>query len=300
MKALKQKLDGLVRLSRFKEYLFFVTVTTLLGATASYGYFGYKLLIVLFANLCAVAFSFMINDVEDAPDDALNPEKVNRNPVSSRDLSRKAAWRASWVVAVIAALLYLLAGWLPFILGMICLSLGFFYSWRGVRFKNLPIIDMLSHCMMLAGLQYLAAYFSFTPASFDRWFFPFMFVTCVSLYGELFNEIRDLDGDLKAGLRHTAALLGPRPTYWIMISVMVMGIASAIYMLFIGKLIAPWVCYLTVGLAIILLVIPLLQFRKHHNAIKLQESLQKPLEIAAALSLLAQFVAPWARLMLNV
>jgi 4-hydroxybenzoate polyprenyltransferase len=300
MRELKRKLDGLVRLSRFKEYLFFVTVTTLLGATASYGYFGLRLLAVLFANICAVAFSFMINDVEDAPDDALNPEKIKRNPVSSKDLSRRTAWRASWLVAVAAAFLYMLVGWIPFIMGMICLFLGFFYSWRGVRFKNLPIIDMLSHCMMLAGLQYLAAYFAFNLASFDRWFFPFMFVTCVSLYGELFNEIRDLDGDLKAGLRHTAAVLGPKPTYWIMIGVMVLGIASAVYMLFIGKLIAPWVCYLTIGLAVVLLIIPLIQFRRHRNPLKLQEALQKPLEIAAAFSLLVQFVIPWARAMLRL
>ena len=71
-------------------------------------------------------------------------------------------------------------------------------------------------------------------------------------------------------------------------------------MLFIGKLIAPWVCYLTIGLAVVFLIIPVIQFRRHRNAIKLQESLQKPLEIAAALSLLVQFVAPWARVMLRL
>jgi 4-hydroxybenzoate polyprenyltransferase len=291
---LKQRIDGFIRLLRYKEYLFFVTVTTLLGATASYGYFGLKLAAVWLANILAVAFSFMINDVEDAPDDALNPAKVNRNPVSSRDLTRKQAMRASWVVAILAVLMYSLCGWLPFLMGMICLVLGFLYSWRRVRFKNMPIVDMLSHCMMLAGLQYLSAYFAFTPTTFDRWFFPFLFVICISLYGELFNEIRDLEGDLEAGLKHTAAILGPRPTYWVMMTSLVVGIVSAVYTFFIGKLIAPWVVIVMACLALLFLIVPILQARKHRDMVRLQESFQKPLEIAAAFALWTQFFLPWA------
>jgi 4-hydroxybenzoate polyprenyltransferase len=296
---LKQQINGLIRLLRYKEYLFFVTVTTLLGATASYGFFGLKLVAVLLANILAVAFSFMINDVEDAPDDALNPDKVNRNPVSAKDITRKQAMRASWVVAALAIVMYSLCGLLPFIMGMICLALGFLYSWRGVRFKNMPIVDMLSHCMMLAGLQYLSAYFAFSPASFDRWFFPFLFVTCISLYGELFNEIRDLDGDLEAGLRHTAAVLGARPTYGLMMTVLITGVFSAIYTFFIGRLIAPWVLIVMGGLAVSFLVVPIVQARKHRNFVKLQESFQKPFEIAAAFALLTQFVLPWARYVIH-
>jgi 4-hydroxybenzoate polyprenyltransferase len=293
---LKKQINGFIRLLRYKEYLFFVTVTTLLGATASYGYFGWRLVAVLFANILAVAFSFMINDVEDAPDDALNPEKVKRNPVSAQDITRKAALRASWAVAALAVVIYAFCGLIPFLMGMICLSLGFLYSWRGVRFKNMAVVDMLSHCMMLAGLQYLSAFFAFSPTSFDRWFFPFLFVVCISLYGELFNEIRDLKGDLEAGLRHTAAVLGARTTYWLMMSVLVAGVVSAIYTFFIGKLIAPWVMIVMGALALVFLLVPIWQARKHRNFVKLQESLQKPLEIAAAFALLSQFVVPWANM----
>ncbi len=296
---MKQQINGFIRLLRYKEYLFFVTVTTLLGATASYGFFGLKLAAVLLANILAVAFSFMINDVEDAPDDALNPEKVKRNPVSAKDITRQQAMRASWAVAALAIMMYSLCGWLPFLMGMACLTLGFLYSWRGVRFKNMPIVDMLSHCMMLAGLQYLSAYFAFTPTTFDRWFFPFLFVTCISLYGELFNEIRDLDGDLEAGLQHTAAVLGARPTYWLMMTVLVAGIISAVYTFFVGKLIAPWVLIVMGSLAVLFLMVPILQARKHRNFVKLQESFQKPFEIAAALALLTQFVLPWANTVIH-
>ncbi len=44
----------------------------------------------------------MINDVEDAPDDALNPEKVHRNPVSAGLLTPRTARLISFIVALIA------------------------------------------------------------------------------------------------------------------------------------------------------------------------------------------------------
>ncbi len=299
---MKKQLNGLIRLLRFKEYFFFVIVTTLLGATASYGVFGWRLLGALVGNWLAVAFAFMVNDVEDADDDALNPEKVQRNPVSARDVSPRAAWNASWIVGALAVIVFFSLGWLPFLTGMICLLLGFLYSWKRVRFKNLPILDMISHCMMLSGLQFLTGFFTFdySLAPFDRWFFPFLFVTCISLYGELFNEIRDLDGDLEAGLKHTAAVLGPKPTYYIMWAVMIVGIGSAVYTIVWIKLLAAWVCWLTLALALIFMAEPILKGWREKNYVKLQESLQKPLEIAAAFALLAQFLVPWATRMLRM
>jgi 4-hydroxybenzoate polyprenyltransferase len=295
-------LNGLIQLLRFKEYFFFVIVTTLLGATAAYGYFGWRLLGSLVGNWLAVAFAFMVNDVEDADDDALNPAKVQRNPVSARDITPRAAWSASWIVGVLAVLVFLGLGWRAFLAGMICLLLGFLYSWHRVRFKNLPVLDMLSHCMMLSGLQFLVGFFAFDSmrASFERWFFPFLFVTCVSLYGELFNEIRDLDGDLRAGLRHTAAVLGTKPTFYLMWAVMIVGIGSAVYTVLVIRLLAAWVCWLILGLAVLFMAAPIIRGWREKNYVKLQETLQKPLEIAAALALLAQFLAPWAMQMLGL
>jgi hypothetical protein len=49
---------------------------------------------------------------------------------------------------------------------------------------------------MLAGLQFLTAYFTFEPSPPERWIPPFLFIVCISLYGELFNELRDLEEDM--------------------------------------------------------------------------------------------------------
>ena len=85
-----QRLNGIWRLTRFQEYVCFVIITTFLGAAASRGSLGWPLIGVLVANWLAVGFAFMINDVEDAPDDALDPAKARAilsQPASSRPAS---------------------------------------------------------------------------------------------------------------------------------------------------------------------------------------------------------------------
>jgi 4-hydroxybenzoate polyprenyltransferase len=298
--SLRRTFSGLLRLARYKEYTFFVTITTLLGVSAAGGEFGFKLIFVLAANWLAVAFAFMINDVEDADDDALNPLKINRNPVSARDLTPRVATGASWFVAAVSAGFYALVGLWPFVLGIISLALGFFYSWRPVRFKNMPLIDLASHCMMLAGLQFLPAMLAFNTQPSPEWLFPFFFIVNISLYGELFNELRDLDGDLKAGLNHTASKLGYKPTYWLMMIIFGIGVACGVITFLVLNIIPTWVIILMVILSLLLIVRPALRARSHGTSLEMQESFQKPLEIAAAFAMLIQFVAPWIGQIVNL
>ena len=290
-----KRILALLRLTRFKEFTFFVAITTLLGAASARGEFGWQCVGVLVANWLAVMFAFMINDVEDADDDALNPKKVKRNPVSAGDLTPRTATLASFLVAGAAAVIYSLLGFWPFVLGIISLVLGWIYSWRLIRLKNMAFLDLLSHCMMLAGLQFLPAFLAFDNRPADLfWLFPFGFVVCVSMYGELFNELRDLEGDLKAGLRHTGARLGARPTYWLMIAVMSVGVYCGFVTVFLLGIIPTWVTIaMFVGLAF-LIIVPIYQSRRQQNSIELQESFQKPIEIAAAFALGLQFTWPWA------
>jgi 4-hydroxybenzoate polyprenyltransferase len=291
---MKRQLNGLVRLTRFKEYLFFVTVSTLLGAAAAHGTLGWRLIGVLVANLLAVAFAFMINDVEDAPDDALDPAKARRNPVSAADLSARAGRLASFGVALAAAIAYALLGVWPFITGLSCLVIAYLYSWRPVRLKSKPFVDLVSHCLMLAGLQFLAAYFTFDPAPSSRWVYPFIFVMGVSMYGELVNELRDLDGDREADIHHTANLIGQRAAFWLMIGLLLIGIVSGVISIVIVHLISPWIILLWAALAAILIIPKLARLRQPSSLIARQESFHKPVEIAAAFALLFQFIIPWA------
>ncbi len=287
-------IKALIRLTRYKELTFFVTVTTLLGVASAKGEVSWQLLVVWAANWLAVVFAFMINDVEDAADDALNPKKVKRNPVSSGELSPRLATVSSFAVAAASAALYYLLGYWPFILGTFSLFLGFVYSWKKIRLKNMAFIDLASHCMMLAGLQFLPAYlvFDHQPQNFF-WLFPFTSVVAISLYGELFNELRDLEGDLKAGLRHTGAVLGARRSYWLMILVLLIGVYCAFVTIFLLGIISTWVVILLVVAAAALVTVPAIKARRQRGSLAVQELFQKPIEIAGAIALGAHFVGPW-------
>jgi len=287
-------MNGLIRLTRYKEYPFFVIVTSLLGAAAAHGVLGWRLLGILAANILAVAFAFMINDVEDAPDDALNPAKVKRNPVSAADLSARTGRLTSLCVAITAGLVFAFLGIWPLITGLSCLVIAYLYSWRRVRLKSRPFADLISHGLMLAGLQFLSAYFTFEPAPFYRWVFPFLFVMGISLYGELINELRDLQGDRKAGIVHTANLIGQRAAYWLMMALLLIGVSSGVITIFVIRLVPTWIFLAWAAFAVILVLPKLLRLRQHSSQVALQESFHKPFEIAAAFALLLQFVSAWA------
>lgn len=284
---------GFIKLTRFNEYVYFVIITTLLGIAAADGVLDWRFPVVLLANWTAVGFAFMINDVEDAPDDALSRTKINRNPVSAGLISPKAATIFSFSVAGVSAGLFALLGIWPFLLGLLALVLGFLYSSRQIRLKNLAFFDIASHCMMLAGLQFLCGYLSFADRLSQGWFWPFTFMVTISIYGELYNEIRDLEGDQAAQLRHTAIVLGSRTSHVLMLSVLALGIFSGAVSLFFIDLIPSWVLVIMATLAILFSLPPLLKLRRGDTSMAIQGAFQKPLERAASIALLLQFLLPW-------
>jgi 4-hydroxybenzoate polyprenyltransferase len=290
---MKKTLRGLLKLTRFDEYVYFVVITTLFGVAAAKGDFDWRLLVLLPANWMAVGFAFMINDIEDAPDDALSPNKINRNPVSAGLITPKTARIWTFIVGVFAAALFAFLGTWPFILGIISLILGYIYSYRGVRLKTIAFFDVISHCLMLAGLQFLCGYFTYTTQFTRNWYWPFLFVTTISIYGELFNEVRDFEGDTAAKLRHTAIVLGDRASHVLMFVILTLGVFSGIVTFFVINLIPLWV-FTIMAVFVALFTIPvLLKIRQGDGSIAVQGMLQKPFERAAALALILQYVIPW-------
>jgi len=297
---LKNTIKGLIKLTRFDEYVYFVIITTLLGVASARGSFDWRMLILIPANWLAVGFAFMINDIEDAPDDALTTQKINRNPVSAGLISPKIAKIATFLTAIISIILFGLLGLWPLIFGLITLALGYLYSYRGVRLKTMPIFDIISHCLMLAGLQFLVAYFTYSPRLGQNWFWPFTFVVSISVYGELYNEIRDIDGDRSANLHHTAIFLGERSTHILMLVMLFLGIFSGAVSLIMIELIPLWVFFMMAFLVVLFLLPQLLKINREDGGIALQGKFHKPVERAAALALLLQYVIPWLREFLNL
>jgi len=289
----KKTIIGLAKLTRFNEYIYFVVITTILGIAAADGCFDWRFPVVIIANWLAVGFAFMVNDIEDAPDDALSTSKVKRNPVSSGLITPRTAWIASLIVGLVSAGLFFLLGLWPFILGLLALILGYLYSSRRVRLKTIAFFDIFSHCLMLAGLQFLCGYFTYTSTLTGDWFWPFSFVMAISIYGEFYNEIRDIEGDREAELRHTAIILGDRVSHILMLIVLVIGIFSGIMSFLIIDLVPFWTFVVMAVLAIIFIIPPIIKMRQGDSSIAIQGALQKPMEWAASIALLLQYLLPW-------
>jgi 4-hydroxybenzoate polyprenyltransferase len=289
---MKQGFKGIIRLSRYNEFTSFVIVTTLLGALSGNGAISWKLAIVMVANWLVVAFAFMINDIEDAADDAMNPSKVERNPISAGMISIRVAWLVTVAVGIASMVFYAGLGFYPFVAGSASLAISFLYSWRQIRLKTVPFLDMLSHGLMLAGLQFLAAYLCFEPSQLSHWLYPFLLIVAISMYGVLFNQLRDLEWDRRAGLKHTAATLGPGISFRLMMSFGFIGLGAAVMTIFVIQLIPIWVLA-GVGLGTLVLLLPMWnRVQDYGTSIEFQQSFQKPLEIATATALSAQFVLP--------
>lgn len=207
------------RLTRAEEHIPFVFPLTLLGALlaarAQAAPLDGRLAIVLAANILAVTYAFMLNDIEDAPNDAVDPERAATNVICSGGLSVRAA---RWLTALVGAAsggLYLWAGPSVAAIGLTTLALGHLYSWRAIRLKAYPVVDVVSHTLMLGGLLVLAGSSLYDERLFGGWYMAGA-AAAFSAYGQLYNQLRDFEVDQLAGLRNTAGLVGQRTTRGLM------------------------------------------------------------------------------------
>ncbi|MGB1289306.1 MAG: prenyltransferase, partial [Aggregatilineales bacterium] len=207
----ESKLSALIRLTRYAEHIPFTIPLTigggLLAVTMHDLTVDWRLFAVTAANILALAFAFMINDVEDAPDDALDPRKKAHNVISSGLISRREGYIACGLVVLAALALYLPGGTLAFISGVVTLVLCYLYSAHPFRLKARPLTDVISHALMLSGLLMLTGYLIYYPAPGEAWA-VIIAVTLASAYGQFFNQVDDYEVDKAAGLKNTVVLLG--------------------------------------------------------------------------------------------
>jgi len=227
--SIKDQLVGLVKLTRWREYVTFVIPLTVLGALLAARpngvYLDFRLVAVTLANILAVAYAFMINDIEDAPDDARDPDRAARNPVTSGEVGIRTGYAACRVIASATLILYAFGGLSVFLIGVGTLLLSHFYSWRPVRLKAWPVTDIVSHSLMLSGLLLLAGYYTYHNNPGIVWFVAIA-ATLFSVYGQLYNQLRDYDMDKAAGLMNTAIVLGEHNTRFVMyLTIILSGIS---------------------------------------------------------------------------
>ncbi|MFN8420121.1 MAG: prenyltransferase [Anaerolineae bacterium] len=224
----------------------------ILGATDKQVSLDWRLAVTILANMAAVAYAFMINDIEDAPDDAMEAHRAARNAITNGELTPRQGWAASGIVAAITFLLYALVGVWPFIIGVLTMALSHFYSWKPIRLKAWAVTDILSHSLMLSGLLFLAGFFAYSSTPGLVWVVA-LAATLISVYGQLYNQLRDYEMDKAAGLKNTAIMVGKRNAKVLMYSSVVMAAAMMVYALWM-QVIPLWL------LSVPLLVLPIFYF----------------------------------------
>ena len=202
-----------LQLSRWQEFVPFVLPLTVLGALLGAEFTARpldgRLLASLAGNMLAVAYAFMLNDIEDAPDDALDAARAPQNVIASGRLSARAAYRGCALAAAGALACYALGGGRVLITGAVTLALAHLYSWRPVRLKKWALVDVVSHVLMLSALLFLTGYWLYARALGEAvWLLAA--AALLSAYGQLYNQLRDAATDRSAGLRNTTWLLGER------------------------------------------------------------------------------------------
>ena len=193
----------LARFTRIKAYwLTLFSVMALIFLISPQNLFSSRTVIVFLANLFLTAFVYAFNDVEDAADDYNILEKRKRNPIANGDLTRTQGYLISFLLLLIGLFLLLIISPLVFFFGLVLALVGFFYSWKPVRFKSMPFIDLISHVICLGVLQFFITYLTFR--SFDLFVIPFlMIIIPFSLMVEIFFELRDSNVDKKTNIRNT-------------------------------------------------------------------------------------------------
>lgn len=292
--SLKRTLSGIARLTRLNEYAYFVVIATLLGVAAAGGTFDWRVLILIPANWLAVGFAHMINDIEDAPDDAFSAKNQQRNPVSSGMISPRTAWIATLVIGLLTAGLFALVGFWTFVFGVANLILGLLFSIKSVRLKAVAFIDLLSYGLMLAGLPFLCGYAAHTSRLNRIWFWPFFFLLSIIILIERQDKLKEIERERREQDQHAEFHIGGRAASGLAIGLLIMGVVTGAVSFFLIDLIPAWVI-VVMAILVIVFVFPIwMKVRRDGMpGISVQSAIQKHVERAAAFALVLQFLFPW-------
>ena len=211
----RSKIAAVIRLSRWREHVPFTIPLTIVGGLLAVEpaavTVDWRVFAVLSANVLAMSFAFMLNNIEDAPDDALDVHKQQQNVISCGLLGRREGILIAMATFIGALALYVASGANALLIGGATLALSYLYSAHPFRFKARPITDVVSHALMLSGLLIAAGYFTYGNDPREAW----LVITAAilfSAYGQFYNQVVDYDVDKAAGLKNTAVLLGKLPT----------------------------------------------------------------------------------------
>lgn len=254
--SFQQKIVAAIRLSRWREHVPFTVPLSLVGSLLAIEATGAdvdgRAFAVMVANIFSMSFAFVINDIADAPDDALIPRKKRRNVISNGVMSSREGWFLATLTAACALLLFALSGVWALAIGGLTLVLCFLYSAHPFRLKARPLSDVLSHALMLSGLLMMTGYFAYHTDPQVAWLVIFAAIL-FSAYGQFYNQIDDYDVDKTAGLQNTVVLLGKSATRLLSFASL-LGALLCMAASILQGLFPPWLgTFLIIGFLIVIM-----------------------------------------------
>jgi len=285
-----KRLQAFLQLIRPKDYFFFVLAYSLLGIAAAQGEFAVRFVLVCAANFSAVAFTFIFNQVADAPADTFSETKSPPNPIAQGKISSAEARLAACAAAVISLLLFWLLDWRLVLVGLVLLSFGFLYSSRGTRMHGISMLDLAGHSWLLAPALSVTGYLAFRPQLTTELLFLFLLMFFLGLVGEISHEQRTLQALDKTPARQTVLNISSRAVHFLLLVCSAAGFLSGIYLFFFLRVLPLRAAVFVLVCAAILLIPGVLKPNREPAPNPNRLHLHVPLEKAVALGLLVEFL----------
>jgi 4-hydroxybenzoate polyprenyltransferase len=153
-----------------------------------------------------------VNDVYDYESDIRNPRKNSIEGAAEAKTFHPTILKAAYGLAVpfLIALL-LLSSWQA---SVVLLAVVFFvvaYSLKGLRFKEIPILDSITSSLHFVGpMVYAIALLGFEPAAWPYALAVFLW----GLASHAFGAVQDINPDRTGGLKSIATIIGARSTVY--------------------------------------------------------------------------------------
>lgn len=177
-----------------------------------------RLILAFIISIFLLPFIWMTNDYFDAPYDSLDPEKKNRNVFCSGKLANNpySGYLILFLPFGISLVLSFLLGLEIFFLTIFIALIGFFYSAPPLRFKEVPVLDVITHGFYVGGYFFLLGGAVLTPLSSLITQQPplvlvFFFLSVVDMSAIQYNsQLIDIEVDSKSKQRTTSLWMGRR------------------------------------------------------------------------------------------
>ena len=157
-----------------------------------------------------------VNDVFDYESDILNPRKGGIEGMREERAFHPFILRASMIIPIPFVIYLFIVGNL--VADITLIGLLFFviaYSFKGVRFKEKPVLDSITSSLHFVG----PLIYAFTLTTFNASVWPYLIAFFFwGMASHAFGAVQDIIPDRSANLSSIATVFGARSTVWLCLS----------------------------------------------------------------------------------